>query len=466
MPTEDRHPSASVKIASFSSLSGLGELPFPKTNIWNQVVDEETGSLGGYSNEAGVNSQVERVIIDILESLGVRKNVTIRAEVEVMRNRPDFMLILVNGHPIGTIESKQPGEVAMHHPNILGEVYDHLMHLHSIFRVKTPFAILTCYEEWRVCWLDHEDSNNLAAMGTLPPSVPYQTPMKRKAELEGTTELEGTYRNVALEDKPPSPDPPPTPSRQLSVGSLQRVVPEDAEGDVVGELPEAESREFCGTSVVQFNDRSLPVMLASVVRKMMTARQLAEPAVLRVANENTSAWKKAPPQDSLNFDVCISRSVTNFWLWEDLGHGADGRAFLVSGGTKGAVGGLKFFSMNCQTRAMHEVKMWMLVYSHLSPVKKTVRTVQVMGQTALLMPWFQIPQRTKSTLDAVERTLRKDFVERGIYHGDVAWRNVGVYNHNGETKAVVFDMQRVHQVQRRDDWVQAAVNSLSTKLSE
>jgi hypothetical protein len=39
---------------------------------------------------------------------------------------------------------------------------------------------------------------------------------------------------------------------------------------------------------------------------------------------------------SLRFGLCISASVNCFLLWEDLGqHGADGRAFLVSGGTKG-----------------------------------------------------------------------------------------------------------------------------------
>ena len=107
----------------------------------------DEGHLGGYSNEAGVNKFVEMVIVDILEALGIRGKVTIRAEVEVMRYRPDFMLILVNGHPVGTIEGKQPGKGAMEHPNILGEVYDQLMHLHSIFRVDTPFAILTCYEK-------------------------------------------------------------------------------------------------------------------------------------------------------------------------------------------------------------------------------------------------------------------------------------------------------------------------------
>ena len=80
-----------------------------------------------------MNKFVESVIVDILEALDIRWKVEIRAEVEVMRNRPDFMLILVNGHPIGTIEGKQPGKEAMGHPNILGEVYDQLMHLHSIF---------------------------------------------------------------------------------------------------------------------------------------------------------------------------------------------------------------------------------------------------------------------------------------------------------------------------------------------
>uniref|UniRef100_A0A7S2XN91 Uncharacterized protein n=1 Tax=Attheya septentrionalis TaxID=420275 RepID=A0A7S2XN91_9STRA len=122
VPTEEQHAAAELSISPFSALSDLPELSYPKTNIWNQVLDEtETSTLGGYiySNEAGVNSQVEKVITDILESMGIRGKVTIRAEVEVMRNRPDFMLILINGHPIGTIQGKQPGKDAMSHPNIL-----------------------------------------------------------------------------------------------------------------------------------------------------------------------------------------------------------------------------------------------------------------------------------------------------------------------------------------------------------
>ena len=48
-------------------------------------------------------NHVERVINDILEAMGIQESVVIRGEIEIMRNRPDFMLIIVNGYPIGTI---------------------------------------------------------------------------------------------------------------------------------------------------------------------------------------------------------------------------------------------------------------------------------------------------------------------------------------------------------------------------
>ena len=211
------------------------------------------------------------------------------------------------------------------------------------------------------------------------------------------------------------------------MGSLQKIE-KDVDPKDVDEKFDDQRRVFCGTEVMRWTDRSLPAMLASVIMKMMMARQGPSPKVLRLANENTSAWKKAPEQSTLNFILCISRAVRNFFLWEDLGHGADGKAFLVSGGTKGAVGVLKFFFRHAETNAKHELHMWHEVYSRLPSVVSTVRILTVMGQTALLMPWFQHPpQRNQLTLDAVEETLREDFQQQKICHGDVAWRNVGIY---------------------------------------
>ena len=168
--------------------------------------------------------------------------------------------------------------------------------------------------------------------------------------------------------------------------------------------------------------------------------------------------------DELHFNLCISARVKCFFLWEDLGHGADGRAFLVSGGTKGAVGVLKFFYTDPETKAQKEESGWKSVYSHLPAVAHSLRVTRIMGHTALLMPWFQTPQRTQATLDAVAKTLREDFMEKRFRHGDVAWRNVGVYREDGELRAVVFDMQQVDPCKANTDWVTDAVASLSSKL--
>lgn len=71
LPTEERHAAACLQVSKFAPLSDLGELPYPKTNIWNCLLSEN-GNLGGYFNEAGVNEFVLRVIDDVLEALGIR----------------------------------------------------------------------------------------------------------------------------------------------------------------------------------------------------------------------------------------------------------------------------------------------------------------------------------------------------------------------------------------------------------
>lgn len=450
IPTEEEHAEARLKISTFPVLSDL-ELPDPDTNIiWSQVLKKK-GTLGGFSSEADVNSFVKAVVLDVLDALGVREEVTIRMEVEVMRNRPDFMVIVVDGHPIGTIEGKQPSDEAMHHGNILGEVYDQLQHLRSVFRVDVPFAILTSYNEWRICWLDDDKSVERASSTEMPQHNPYNTPSKPK-------------RNANSENtSPPTPELPATSSRMNPVGTIQEA--DDSSDAITTAGKDDKPRIFCGTRVVKWDEMELPLLLASVMKKMMLARQGTYPLVLRLANEETSAWKKAPKWNSLNFNLCISTRVKNYFIWEDLGRGADGRAFLVSGGTKGAVGVLKFFFKDAKTQAQKEKSRWKAVYSRLPVVVHSLRVTRVMGRTALLMPWFQTPQRTKATLDVVAKTLREDFLANGFRHGDVAWRNVGVYreSENGELRAVVFDMQKVDPCDD-SDWVTSAIASLSTKL--
>jgi hypothetical protein len=453
-PTDAKHAKATLILANFVNLSDVKSLPCPVTNIWNRLVGN-TGHLGGYSNEAGVNEFVKLVMEDVLEAMGVREQVKLRAEVEVMSVRPDFTLLYVNGHPIGTIEGKQPGKDAMTDGNILGEVYDQLMHLHSIFGVDNPFAILTSYEEWRICWLNFERSNEVAALKELlnSPAI-YTTPVKAQRDHQ----LADSLQKVHLKEE--SPEPPATPSRTRDIGCLPSVDGESEEEEKCFAVDD-HKREFCGTEVISWQHKSLPCVLVSVVKKMMLARVEGEPSVVRVVDASTSVWKAAPK--TLRYDLCISKRVKWFCLLEDLGHGADGRAFLVSGGTKGAIGVLKFFFEDAEQSAHHEAEMWKAAYSHL-PAVSSVRVVKAMGHTALLMPWFQTPTRNEDTLAAIQSTLQDDFMHRGYRHDDVAWRNVGVYTDAGQLKAIVFDMKRVSLDANQEDWVTAAVSSLRRKL--
>lgn len=60
-------------------------------------------------------------------------------------------------------------------------------------------------------------------------------------------------------------------------------------------------------------------------------------------------------------------------------------------------------------------------------------------------------------------------MKRGIRHNDVAWRNVGVFCDERQTKAVVFDMTSVVKNENgndNEDWVKYALKSLSEKMTD
>jgi hypothetical protein len=67
---------------------------------------------------------------------------------------------------------KKAGEIAMTNEFIAGELFDHMMHLRSLFGVRQVFGgILTSNDEWRVCWLPDDESKKLAAADSLSEAV-------------------------------------------------------------------------------------------------------------------------------------------------------------------------------------------------------------------------------------------------------------------------------------------------------
>jgi hypothetical protein len=467
---------AVMKEAEFMQLECVQPCSF-KTNIWTHL--KFSGTLGGFANESGVNKFIDLALQDVLGAAGLSETVRLVMESEVLSIRPDWRVLYLNGYLVGVIEGKQPGKQAMTHPRILGEVYDQLMHLRSVFRVSTPFAILSSYNQWRLCWLDDAPSNMLAAMTELPESTPYQTPSKRKRDDASKLPDAKRSKHAAAGDTPTSRrrrelTPPPTPSSAVKPVRLSDPQgEEDGPAEGPDDEEKHEERILCVSPVVGSDSEDLPVILLSVFTKMTLIKThkvkheagLMVSERLRLANATGFSWKKATYPNGLDFGSFIGAGVTNFFFWEELGRGASGKVYLVSGGAKGSVGVIKFFFNDKKAAAKSEQEWWGKVYGHLPGVAK-VRTVELMGQTALLMPWFAPPTLDKVTLDAVERTLKEDYHKKGLVHEDVAWRNIGVYNSEEGIQAVAYDMGNLRPVNEdeSDKWVATAVERLRTKL--
>ena len=97
-------------------------------------------------------------------------------------------------------------------------------------------------------------------------------------------------------------------------------------------------------------------------------------------------------KDGLRWDRVPTARATQFYVWDDLGHGIDGRALLVSS-RSGAVAVLKFFfdAQNGAANAGRECAWWHEVYPRFG---RHVRVVQAAERPALLMPRLAVPDRT------------------------------------------------------------------------
>ncbi len=104
--------------------------------------------------------------------------------------------------------------------------------------------------------------------------------------------------------------------------------------------------------------------------------------------------------------------------------------------------------------------MWHKAYPQF---KKKVVYETWCGRPALMMPHFSAitAQKREEMLGLIEHMLREDFDRRGLVHGDVAWRNVGLYKKGEQTKAVVFDMAKVEEKKLSNgQWVEVAFQKL------
>jgi hypothetical protein len=369
----------------------------------------------------------------------------------------------MGGVPVGVVEVKKPGPGVLEDERVLGELFDYMKHLPNFYGTREVIGILTTYREWRVCWLDNEETRTLVA---------------RSATISDEREEEAvrTPKKPSIDGEPKESSPPGlTPSKKRTnfheIGEPEQVHDVDDSPHVFDE-----SRTMFGTRVWSIEKDNTFQLVAAALLKMSQVTQrpfdhpfdkLDQRTLLRL-DEESFYWERLKPGTVGKWDTPPNKNCKSFFLLEDLGTGARGHVWLACS-SGGAVCVLKFLRgdprggpQKGDDKALEkELAWWQTVYPNLA---KNVRLQRIGGRKALVMPHFDTPARDETTLGLVEQCLMKHFVERKLTHGDVRWRNVGVYKANGVMKAVVYDLEEVKESSEGPSWVRESILKLRERM--
>jgi hypothetical protein len=109
-----------------------------------------------------------------------------------------------------------------------------------------------------------------------------------------------------------------------------------------------------------------------------------------------------------------------------------------------------------------EKKMWKEIYPSVS---SKIRVATLNKKPALLLPHFDHPKDRKDpvVVAAIRRTLEEDYFNKGLTHGDIAWRNIGIRREGAVVSAVVFDMETVKREKPEQGWVDLRMQELKDR---
>ena len=370
---------------------------------------------------------------------------TFQQQVGFFSLRPNITVVKVFGTPVGVVKVKKPGQGVMENERVLGELYDYMTQIVNFYGLKQVFGILTTYKEWRVCWLDNDESNKLAGKTPkefLEPRTPVKEPDKEKKK-----------------SSPPGL----TPSKKLEQSHTIEGLGDDQDSEVEEDKT---GRKLIATRV-WFVKENVFNLVGSALWKMNDAEFCADrieaaQMVIQVT-EDTLYWCRRPDAaKNENLQWTKVPNASRLLLVEDLGVGSSGRVWLVCS-SSGLVGVLKFCILEFEQNSHleKELERWRLLYPELG---KLCSLRQIACHEALLMPHLCTPQRNQKSLDGIRQTLRSRFVEKGLKHGDVAWRNIGVYKDvgSGQDSYVVFDLEHVTE-SHDSEWLDDAMKKLEKK---
>jgi hypothetical protein len=289
--TRTGHEGAYLEEADFPVVEDVGKPRGGASRIWLDLSQSNRAALS-WSTEASIVQLVVQGLKDMLYECGLSGLLEIVPEAGTFELRPDLWIVRVGGVPVGVVEVKKPGDGVLDDERVLGELYDYMTHLPNFYGTRQVIGILTTYREWRVCWLDNDDTRALVSCSAVIPGED-----ERKEEAMRTPKKLA----VAGEEKDTSP-PGFTPSKKRTnyheIGEPEEIVDDD-EGPSIAEEP----REMLGTRVWSIEKDNIFQLIASALLKMSKVThqpfghpfdKLEQRTLLRV-DQDSFFWERLKP---------------------------------------------------------------------------------------------------------------------------------------------------------------------------
>lgn len=277
-------------------------------HIWRRVLTKGQGL--SWENEDHIAAFVQDVLIEAIEASKMQSLIRISEKRDIGHScRPDAVVLrFVNGAAISVIEVKMPGKKDdnalkfLSNGAVLGQVLDYLLTLRRYHGVEHPFAILTTYTHWRVCWLPISD-----AVAALPaPSIEeITTLLKQRTHQQGADQLQEQHQSLDTPTTGTATIVPAAYQRSFGYkdGSQVSVQLEDdsqvsvqLEEGVVDESENTNTDIHC-TEVYDVRDAHCFLLICSALRKMPMTQQFkrayCDRKALRICidGERNLCWK-------------------------------------------------------------------------------------------------------------------------------------------------------------------------------
>ena len=367
-----------------------------------------------YASESDIARYSHSCLSDVLHGLKNLngRDIELFNEYTVASLRPDLVVMITNGRPIGYCEVKKPNVIGradrpLEDDRVLGQAYDYVMDLRYEHGVQWAFVLVTTFRHWRVVWIDDTTSRDAAALD----------------RIDGVM---GSYTPAVAADHPSI--------RSLCVSDVL-----NAEGNpAVG----------CFLGSVLLKMASSPVFETSVGDRLWPW----------ISNRGMT-WKKFSVTDLTTSFPSDPRPP--FVRIRQLGGGRDGMCWEIGKGNSRFA--LKIIrqreGISTRDVASDEEKVWRAIWGIRA------RAIEVMGRAALVMPLVatfrseaEFRKRLPEAKEAVRCIARLHYVHNDLRHsnGTVKWEHFGmVTNQDGAQRLIVLDLSDMEKVGSEREAIEA-----------